>query len=74
MHRKFVHARSRPQLPGGGFLFWANMMSIAARCGALSPYLQASKHTVQGLALPGAKELVPAAAGKAEQQRLDRQY
>lgn len=45
------------------------MMSIAARCGALSPYLQATKHTAKNLVFPGAKELVPA-AGKAEERRL----
>ncbi|XP_026167366.1 cytochrome b-c1 complex subunit Rieske, mitochondrial-like [Mastacembelus armatus] len=41
------------------------MMSIAARSGALSPYLQATKHTVKSLVLPGAKDLVPAAASGA---------
>lgn len=44
------------------------MMSIAARSGALSPYLQATKHT-KSLLFPGAKELVPA-AGKTEEGRL----
>ncbi|TMS05295.1 Cytochrome b-c1 complex subunit Rieske, mitochondrial [Larimichthys crocea] len=38
------------------------MMSIAGRPGALSPYLQATKHTAKSLLLPGATELVPAAA------------
>ncbi|XP_073328054.1 cytochrome b-c1 complex subunit Rieske, mitochondrial-like [Pagrus major] len=38
------------------------MMSMAARPGVLSPYLQATKHAVKSLLCPGAKELVPAAA------------
>ncbi|KAE8296544.1 Cytochrome b-c1 complex subunit Rieske, mitochondrial [Larimichthys crocea] len=38
------------------------MMSIAGRPGVLSPYLQATKHTAKSLLLPGATELVPAAA------------
>lgn len=54
-----------PQLRGGGLLFWAKMMSLAARSGALSPYMQATKHTVKSLTIPGAKQLVPA-AGKGE--------
>ncbi|XP_029289322.1 cytochrome b-c1 complex subunit Rieske, mitochondrial-like [Cottoperca gobio] len=38
------------------------MMSIAARSGALSPYMQATKQTVKSLVSPGAQHLVPAAA------------
>ncbi|XP_041795386.1 cytochrome b-c1 complex subunit Rieske, mitochondrial-like isoform X1 [Chelmon rostratus] len=45
------------------------MMSIAARSGALSPYLQATKHTTKSLVFPGAKELLPA-AGKAVDGRV----
>lgn len=45
------------------------MMSMAARPGALSPYLRATKHTVKSLLCPRAKELVPA-AGKGEDGRF----
>ncbi|XP_018519580.1 cytochrome b-c1 complex subunit Rieske, mitochondrial [Lates calcarifer] len=38
------------------------MLSIAARSGVLSPYLQTTKHAVKSVVFPGAKELVPAAA------------
>ncbi|GAA6215932.1 cytochrome b-c1 complex subunit Rieske, mitochondrial-like [Lates japonicus] len=38
------------------------MLSIAARSGVLSPYLQTTKHAVKTLVFPGAKELVPASA------------
>ncbi|XP_047452144.1 cytochrome b-c1 complex subunit Rieske, mitochondrial [Mugil cephalus] len=38
------------------------MMSLASRSGALSPYLTATKQTIKSLVVPGAKELVPAAA------------
>ncbi|XP_051238777.1 cytochrome b-c1 complex subunit Rieske, mitochondrial [Dicentrarchus labrax] len=38
------------------------MMSIAARTGALSPYLRATQHTTKSLLSPGTKELVPVAA------------
>uniref|UniRef100_A0A672H880 Cytochrome b-c1 complex subunit Rieske, mitochondrial n=1 Tax=Salarias fasciatus TaxID=181472 RepID=A0A672H880_SALFA len=39
------------------------MMSITSRSGAFSPYLQAAKHSVKSLVLPGTKEPL-AAAGK----------
>lgn len=45
------------------------MMSLAARCGALSPYLQATKHSAKNLVFPGVKELVPA-AGKAKDRQV----
>lgn len=38
------------------------MMSVAARCGALSPYLQATKQSAKVLATPGAQERLSAAA------------
>lgn len=41
------------------------MMSLATRCGALSPYLQATKHKAKNIVLPGVKEFVPT-AGKAK--------
>ncbi|XP_068595637.1 cytochrome b-c1 complex subunit Rieske, mitochondrial [Brachionichthys hirsutus] len=38
------------------------MLSMAARFGGLSPYLQTTKHRVKNLVFPGAKELVRIAA------------
>ncbi|XP_031713656.1 cytochrome b-c1 complex subunit Rieske, mitochondrial-like [Anarrhichthys ocellatus] len=38
------------------------MMSMSARAGALSPYLQATKQTVKSLRSSAAKDLVPSAA------------
>ncbi|KAF3854524.1 hypothetical protein F7725_022579 [Dissostichus mawsoni] len=39
----------------------SKMMSIAARSGAITPYMQATKQTVKSLLSPGVKTLVPAA-------------
>lgn len=36
-------------------------MSLAARCGVISPYIQTTKHKAKNLVIHGAKEWVPAA-------------
>lgn len=63
--RQICKRKVVPAVAGGNLSFWANMMSLATRCGALSPYLQATKHKAKNLVLPGVKEFVPT-AGKAK--------
>lgn len=47
---------------GGGLSQVAMIVSVAARSGALAPYLLGAKHTAKCLMFPGVKGLMPAAA------------
>ncbi|CAG5958317.1 unnamed protein product [Menidia menidia] len=57
-----MYTEGRVPICGVDTFIGAKMMSAVVRHGVLSPYYQATKHTVKSLVFPGAAELFPAAA------------